>query len=76
MAHEDLCNAKLASLGEELETVQTEYKKIVGESNALNEKQNELRQKAIVCEQQAIGLNRAITELQQIRDINTEVKEG
>tara|TARA_B100001250_G_scaffold96880_2_gene81137 strand:+ start:4531 stop:4761 length:231 start_codon:yes stop_codon:yes gene_type:complete len=76
MAHEDLCNAKLASLGEELETVQTEYKKIVEESNALNEKQNELRQKAIVCEQQAIGLNRAITELQQIRDINTEVKEG
>ena len=76
MAHEELCTAKLDSLGKELETVQTEYKKIIEESNTLNERQNELRQKAIVCEQQAIGLNRAITELQQIRDINTEVKEG
>jgi uncharacterized coiled-coil DUF342 family protein len=76
MAHEDLCTAKLESLGKELETVQTEYKKIVEESNTLNERQNELRQKAIVCEQQAIGLNRAINELKEIRDINTEVKEG
>ena len=76
MAHEELCTAKLDSLGKELETVQTEYKKLVEESTTLNERQNELRQKAIVCEQQAIGLNRAIAELQQIRDTNTEVKEG
>ena len=77
MAHEDLLNGKLESLGKELETVQGEYKKIVEESNELNEKQNELRQKAIVCEQQAIGLNRAIAELQQIRDTDTcAAKEG
>ena len=76
MSHEELFDGKLESLGKELEVVQTEYKKIVEESNLLGEKQNELRQKAIVCEQQAIGLNRAINELQQMRDSNTEGTEG
>ena len=35
MAHEDLCTAKLESLGKELETVQTEYKKIVEERKSI-----------------------------------------
>ena len=35
MAHEDLLNGKLESLGKELETVQGEYKKIVEERKSI-----------------------------------------